>query len=304
MEINESNVQTLISYLQQTLSGDMNVRKPAEKYLESLEGTPNFTLLLLYLIDKREVDLVCRISASIIFKNCIKRHWNSEFDTSDKINENDRLAIKEKIIGLMLISEEQIQRQLSDAISIIGRQDFPAKWPHLLDEMINIMCNSPGNFNTVNGLLQTSHSLFKRYRHEFKSQGLWIEIKYVLERFAKPFTDLFVSTVSLAEQNSTNPAALKVIFSSLVLCAKIFNSLNAQDLPEFFEDNIQVWMESFLKLLSVNNKFLLTDDQEEAGLLEQLKSQICDRISECLRTNITKSFLHIYPVSLKQFGTF
>ena len=33
--------------------------------------------------------------------------------------------------------------------------------------------------------------LFSRYRHEFKSQKLWEEIKFVLENFAKPFTELF-----------------------------------------------------------------------------------------------------------------
>jgi hypothetical protein len=30
-----------------------------------------------------------------------------------------------------------------------------------------------------------------RYRHEFKSQQLWAEIKFVLENFAQPFTELF-----------------------------------------------------------------------------------------------------------------
>ena len=32
----------------------------------------------------------------------------------------------------MLKSPESIQRQLSDAISIIGREDFPEKWKDLL----------------------------------------------------------------------------------------------------------------------------------------------------------------------------
>lgn len=37
-----------------------------------------------------------------------------------------------------------------------------------------------------------------RYRHEFKSQELWTEIKFVLERFAEPLTNLFeVSSVVL-----------------------------------------------------------------------------------------------------------
>lgn len=79
-----------------------------------------------------------------------------------------------------------------------------------------------------------------------------------------------------------------------------------QDLPEFFEDNMETWMTNFHGLLTLDNKLLQTDvsffflsrlpssfypnvfflfsecscqtlqDEEEAGLLELLKSQICD----------------------------
>lgn len=49
-----------------------------------------------------------------------------------KISENDRVLIKTNIVELMLKSPESIQRQLSDAISIIGKEDFPEKWKDLL----------------------------------------------------------------------------------------------------------------------------------------------------------------------------
>ena len=54
-----------------------------------------------------------------------------EGETS-KISENDRTLIKNHIVELMLKSPETIQKQLSDAISIIGREDFPEKWKDLL----------------------------------------------------------------------------------------------------------------------------------------------------------------------------
>lgn len=53
-------------------------------------------------------------------------------------------------------------------------------------------CSSLGDFYVINGVLHTAHSIFKRYRYEFKSQALWTEIKLVLDHFAKPLTDLFV----------------------------------------------------------------------------------------------------------------
>jgi len=144
---------------------------------------------------------------------------------------------------------------------------------------MNLFRFATGDFHIINGVLHTAHSIFKRYRYEFKSEKLWTEIKLVLDSFAKPLTELFINTVSLANQHSTNPVAIKVITSSLTLICKIFYSLNFQDLPEHFEDNMKTWMENFLAQLTTDNPLLKTDSEEEAGLAEQLKSQICDNIS-------------------------
>lgn len=228
-------------------------------------------------MDRANFDMNIRVAGAITFKNYVRRNWRESGDGPNKVHQSDRDTVKQLIVGLMLKSPEQIQKQLSDAVSIIGREDFPGKWQNLLPEMISHF--QSGDFHVINGVLRTAHSLFKRYRYEFKSQVLWTEIKFVLENFAKPLTDLFVATMQLAETHSSNPAALKVIFSSLVLITKVFYSLNCQDLPEFFEDNMATWMEYFLKLLTIDNELLKTGESEEAGLLEQLKSQICENIS-------------------------
>lgn len=111
-----------------------------------------------------------------------------DIDLQDKISANDRQAIKYSISELMLTSPEKIQRQLSDAISLISVEDFPDKWPDLLVGMVERM--KSGNFHIINGVLRTAHSIFKRYRHEFQSNELWKEIKYVLGIFAHPLTEL------------------------------------------------------------------------------------------------------------------
>ncbi|GIX82326.1 exportin-2 [Caerostris extrusa] len=237
MEISENNLNTLIGYLEHTLSADPTVRRAAEKFLESVEANENYPVLLLTLVDKADVNLTIRIASAITFKNYVKRNWRI-VDDVNKIHTNDRETIKRLIVGLMLRSPEQLQKQLSDAVSIIGREDFPEKWPNLIQEMISHF--QSGDFHAINGVLHTAHSLFKRYRFEFKSQKLWIEIKFVLDNFAKPFTDLFC---------------------------------------EFFEDNIKTWMNYFLQLLTIDNALLKTGEDEEAGLLEGLKSQICENIA-------------------------
>lgn len=171
----------------------------------------------------------------------------------------------------MLRSPAALQKQLSDAVSIIGKHDFPKKWPQLIDEMVEKFAT--GDFNVINGVLQTAHSLFKRYRYEFKSQSLWEEIKLVLERMAKPLTDLLLATIQLSKVHEN-----KVIYGSLVLVCKVFFSLNSQDLPEFFEDNMPTWMKAFHELLTVDVPSLHTGENEDAGVLEHLRSQICENI--------------------------
>nr|XP_042908071.1 exportin-2 [Parasteatoda tepidariorum] len=277
MEVTPNNLQTLVNYLQHTLNPAPEIRRPAEKFLESVEGNKNYPILLLTLVDKADVDLTIRVASAITFKNYVKRNWRIIEDSDNKIHDSDRESVKGLIVGLMLRSPEQIQRQLSDAVSIIGREDFPEKWPNLIQEMISYF--KSGDFHAINGVLHTAHSLFKRYRFEFKSQALWTEIKFVLDNFAQPFTDLFQGTMQLVETYANDANALKVIFSSLVLIAKVFYSLNYQDIPEFFEDNMKIWMENFHKLLTVDNALLKTGDDEEAGLLEQLKSQISENVS-------------------------
>lgn len=199
-----------------------------------------------------------------------------QIEDEDKIHAEDREAIKRSIVELMLRSPSGIQKQLSAAIAIIGQQDFPAKWPSLMGEMVEKFAT--GDFHLINGVLQTGFSIFEKYSIEMKSQKLWEEIKFVLDNFAKPFTDLINATMNLATEHANNKDALKVIFGSLVLIAKIFYFLNYQDLPEFFEDNMKTWMTHFLSLLQANNQCLQTDDDDEPGLLEDLKSQICDNI--------------------------
>ncbi|XP_029678956.1 exportin-2 [Formica exsecta] len=276
MELTDDNLLTLSEYLKHTLSPDVNVRRPAEKFLESVEINQNYPLLLLHLVDKSEINITIRIAGAVAFKNYVKRNWKVEEDSVDRIHVQDRDAIKKLIINLMLHSPDSIQKQLSDAVSIIGKYDFPNKWPELIDQMVEKF--NTGDFHIINGVLHTAHSLFKRYRYEFKSETLWREIKFVLDKFAKPLTDLFLATMNLTQVHANNVDALRVIYNSLVILCKVFYSLNFQDLPEFFEDNMEAWMRNFHTLLNADVPSLQTTGEEEAGVIEQLKSQVCDNV--------------------------
>ena len=274
MEVTQENLQALVAYLNHTLSAEREVRKQAEDYLMSVETRQNYPMLLLQLADSESTDMHVRLAASITFKNYVKRNWRVKELPGNKIAEVDRDLIKKHIVGLMLKTPEAVQKQLSDAITIIGQEDFPDHWTGLLQEMVDHF--KSGDFHAINGVLRTANSLTKRYRYEFKSQKLWQEIKFVLDHFATPFTELFLSTMQLASAHAQNPSALKILFSSLLLICKVFYSLTYQELPDHFaEKNLEPWMTHFHTLLTTDNKLLETDDDEEASPLEMIKSQIC-----------------------------
>jgi hypothetical protein len=121
-------------------------------------------------------------------------------------------------------------------------------------------------------MLQIAHSVFKRWRPKFRTDELFSEIKYVLEIFCQPYLILFqvlprnlngwliVQQVDeLITKNSSDATALKVLFDTLQLLLKLYVDLNCQDIPEFFEDNMNPFMAIFHKYLTYNNPLLITD---------------------------------------------
>ncbi|KAL1115301.1 hypothetical protein AAG570_007332 [Ranatra chinensis] len=277
MELSDANLVTLSEYLLKTLSPDPSVRRPSEKFLESVEGNKNYPVLLLHLVNKAEIDLTIRVAGAVTFKNYVKRNWHLDDDGTSRVDESDREEVKRLIVDIMLVAPAPVQKQLSDAISIIGKSDFPLKWTGLIAHMVDKF--NTGDFHVINGILHTAHSLFKRYRYEFKSQALWTEIKFVLQSFCEPLTKLFEVTYGLTSAHANNPEVLRIVYSSLLLICKIFYSLNFQDLPEFFEDNMNIWMPHFNSLLATEVKCLESDSNDEPGLIEQLKSQVCFNVS-------------------------
>lgn len=76
---------------------------------------------------------------------------------------------------------------------------------------------------------------------------------------------------------SQSPANLPTLLETLLLLIKIFHSLNCQDLPEFFEDHMAEFMTFFHKYLIFAHASI-PSDPSEAGVLEKIKTVICEII--------------------------
>lgn len=255
-------------------------QKDAEKQLILLsQRDTTLAISLLQLVSDPDKDPSIRLSGAIYLKNFIKKSWFLEDSQPPPSlsSEEQRSTLKRHIIDISTTIPSNLQLHLSEIISTISLHDFPDNWQDLLPTLVSKL--SSNDYNTNNGVLQVAHSIFKKYRHAFRSDSLFSEINYVLQYFAEPLLQLYKTTDTYIDSNSNNKSALLILSQSLFLMNKIFYSLSSQDIPAYFEDHIQEFMTIFKKYLTYTNPLLVTDeDDTEPGPLEKIQASICEII--------------------------
>lgn len=258
--------------LSQSLSPDAGTRRNAEASLLAARSSPGHALAVLRVVSASsspdgKSDMPVRQAAAVHFKNMVKRGWAPDDDDDDDnaggakftIPDSDRRLIKDNLVSLMCTVPPQLQSQCSEGISLIASADFPSRWDNLLPDLVAKFTDP--SWDVVNGVLLTANSILKRFRYVQRSDALYADILYVLQRLQEPLTKLFGSIVSRLEGNS-NILELTAMLSALRSVNRIFYSLNYQDLPEYFEDHMQEWMAGFARLLEYRNPSLVDEDEE------------------------------------------
>ncbi|EDO15383.1 hypothetical protein Kpol_460p18 [Vanderwaltozyma polyspora DSM 70294] len=246
--------------------------KSAERSLRELENQDGFGLTLLHVVASTNLPISTRLAGALFFKNFIRRKWVDE-DGNYLIPLNNVDLIKKEIVPLMITLPNNLQVQIGEAISIIADSDFPNNWPTLLNDLTSRL--SADDMVTNKGVLTVAHSIFKRWRPLFRSDELFLEIKLVLDTFAIPFLNLLKTVDEKIKENRNNAAALSLLFDVLLVLTKLYYDLNCQDIPEFFEDNINVGMGILHGYLEYTNPLVDDPDEtDEASILAKVKSSI------------------------------
>ncbi|KAL3604227.1 hypothetical protein D5086_005086, partial [Populus alba] len=274
-----------------TLSPQPEPRRAAESKLAELANHPNYALAVLRLVAEQSIDEQIRHAAAVNFKNHLRTRWVPSLDSSfTPIIDSEKDQIKILIVNLMLSSTPRIQSQLSESLSLIGQHDFPKSWPTLLPELVSNLraASQSDNYASINGILGTANSIFKKFRYQYKTNDLLIDLKYCLDNFSSPLLEMFLRTAALIDSmvgsGGGSPVTLKPLFESQRLCCRVFYSLNFQELPEFFEDHMKEWMTEFKKYL-VNNYPVLESSAEGLGLVDELRAAVCENISLYMEKN-------------------
>lgn len=264
------DLETIARFLAESVVA--STAKNAERNLGVLETEPGFGLNLLHIVASDGLPQSTRLAAALFFKNYVRRRWIDE-DGNHLLPQNDTELIKKEIVPLMISLPNNLQIQIGEAISVIADSDFPRAWPTLLNELASRL--SADDMITNRGVLIVAHSIFKRWRPLFRSDELFLEIKMVLEVFTEPFLNLLKAVDEKITQNANDQAELHLLFEVLLLLVKLYYDFNCQDIPEFFEDNIQVGMGILHKYLAYDNPLLDdSDDSENANVLIKVKSSI------------------------------
>eukprot|EP00049_Salpingoeca_infusionum_P007297 m.118464 g.118464 ORF g.118464 m.118464 type:complete len:939 (-) comp13655_c0_seq2:4264-7080(-) len=265
MEANEENLQALAHYLQLTFDPTKSVRKEAEEFLQTQESSDGWAQLVLHMVTLETVDQSLRLAGAIYFKNFVKRQWNSEEPT---LSEGDRAFIKASVLELLIQTNDACQKQLSEAIAIIAKVDFPERWDELMPSLVQQLQTM--DFHAIIGVLSATNPIFWKYRYTERSDDLFREIIYVLEHLASPITTVFEQGVPALQAGPDAETAASIL-KCLDLVVQVFHSLNAQDLPAFFEDHMKEWMTGFSGVLA----FPASGEDDDEGQAEQLKSNVC-----------------------------
>ncbi|KAF0694245.1 hypothetical protein As57867_014805, partial [Aphanomyces stellatus] len=268
-----AELSALVNILLQTLSPHAEPRRAAEAQLKEVSKQPNGPLLLLNVLRTPDVDIGVRLSASIAFKNLVKKEWDPESEGC--IVPECKSLVKTHIVGLMCDMPETLMKQLSAALFTIGEFDFPDLWPELLPQIIEKLGNPSSDMRTINGMLETSNAIFKRFRHAFKSDALYKELLYCLQQFQEPLLILFTA---MTQKLQHPDASLPQVATALRTMCRIFFSLNWQDLPEYFEDHMGEWMTAFEFLLRYEHAALTSESDDEADLLTLLHSAVLENV--------------------------
>ena len=255
---------------------------PAEEELSRAKLQPQCIVTVLQILTQETVDLAVRQSAAVFFKNLVKGHWAPEDETAYMVPADTKMQVKEGLLSLFLSVAPKLQAQLSEAMSLIATHDFPANWPKLLGQLVEQLQAAAGaaprDYAKVGGLLKIAHSITGRYRHEFKSDTLYSEIKTVLEVIQAPLLELAkLAAADLPAATQTGEAPCRTLIAALTLIASLFYDLTAQDLPEYFEDHLTEWMHMFTALLKYSNAALdAADDDAEPSPVSCLHSEAID----------------------------
>ncbi|KAK4188938.1 nonsense-mediated mRNA decay protein 5 [Podospora australis] len=146
-----------------TLDADADVRRRAEIELKKAEDHPNFTDVLLDLVQS-EQNVNLQLPTVIYLKNRVNRAWQRlEHHPNDvEIPEDAKARFRERLLPVLAGSQSIVRHQLIPILQRILHCDFPEKWPNFMDYTLQLL--NTNEAPSVLAGLQCLLSICRAYR--------------------------------------------------------------------------------------------------------------------------------------------
>ncbi|VDP48248.1 unnamed protein product [Heligmosomoides polygyrus] len=167
--------------------------------------------------------------------------------------------VRQSILQGMFLIRGTLQSQLSHAVQLMAKRDFPDRWPTLVPSLAEHL--KVDDLGRLVAALSAMDQLFKKFRYESKSTALWTELKSCLLTVQEPLTQVYAKMIEFIPQSSTmGTESLTQWLEILCLVCKVFHSLCFQDLPEYFEMDCPG----------------ISSSSGEPTFLDELKMEVCE----------------------------
>ena len=158
----------------------------------------------------------------------------------------------------MLNVENSILPHIIEMIKIVvqNANGYLIIWPKLMDFIGEIL--EKHDSSKSRHIYDLITKIIKRYHIESKSDSLFREIIYTMDKICKPMTDDAINIIKFFNNydnnNSSNNEIMTQCLQMMNKIMSIFYSLNYQDFPEFFEDHLTEWITILNDTLLLPNK--------------------------------------------------
>ncbi|KAI9292099.1 Cse1-domain-containing protein [Neoconidiobolus thromboides FSU 785] len=287
MDINQDTLNYLANVLEQTFS--QLTRKQAENELKQRESQPRFLMCLFKIIEIDGFSPQVKFAAAIYIKNLTRREWHISGEEDNIISQQDREYAKSRIVDLIMSSPPNFQIQLSETLNSILSSENIDYWKLVIDALSKKFDSE--NYSPNVTVLRVIDLFMQRFRNERECLEFGEHLQIIFDMITQPLYVLFVTSLSNIEKLPSNSTILKSIFDSILLMIKIYISACTHDIPQSFDDHKEEFFKGFHNLLNYNNPCLESDDPDESGVLEEIKTCICE-ICRIYYYKYTADFVH------------
>jgi hypothetical protein len=160
-----SDVEQVNRLLKLALSQDGLQRQQAEAVINDISARENFSSCLIAAIRHPESEESAKWLAAVQLKNLVNKKWSinrSGKSTSNGYTEQEKQQLRSEVLHVLGMKDSRAALQVALAVAKIARQDYPANWPTLLDELISPITKDGTSDILVRRVWLTLHHVIKQ----------------------------------------------------------------------------------------------------------------------------------------------